>query len=204
MFQLTVTQNIYIIFLALGGALFLLLLGTLIYFNFIANKKVKELTYLKLKRLCDFNDFLLLNNYHITLDESHEGIVDHIVICKKFIILINDFSLSGVISGSYQDETLKNYNKNKGSIIANPLNYNINLAKRLSLFNDLDPSFLKGLVVINNDSEINVANMSNQFLICKRKDIKKIIKQFDKEDVKNLNENSVVRFINYLNSTNHG
>ena len=204
MFQLTVTQNIYIIFLALGGALFLLLLGMLIYFNFIANKKVKELTYLKLKRLCDFNDFLLLNNYHITLDESHEGIVDHIVICKKFIILINDFSLSGVISGSYQDETLKNYNKNKGSIIANPLNYNINLAKRLSLFNDLDPSFLKGLVVINNDSEINVANMSNQFLICKRKDIKKIIKQFDKEDVKNLNENSVVRFINYLNSINHG
>ena len=204
MFQLTVTQNIYIIFLALGGALFLLLLGMLIYFNFIANKKVKELTYLKLKRLCDFNDFLLLNNYHSTLDESHEGIVDHIVICKKFIILINDFSLSGVISGSYQDETLKNYNKNKGSIIANPLNYNINLAKRLSLFNDLDPSFLKGLVVINNDSEINVANMSNQFLICKRKDIKKIIKQFDKEDVKNLNENSVVRFINYLNSINHG
>ena len=204
MFQLTVTQNIYIIFLALGGALFLLLLGMLIYFNFIANKKVKELTYLKLKRLCDFNDFLLLNNYHSTLDESHEGIVDHIVICKKFIILINDFSLSGVISGSYQDETLKNYNKNKGSIIANPLNYNINLAKRLSLFNDLDPSFLKGLVVINNDSEINVDNMSNQFLICKRKDIKKIIKQFDKEDVKNLNENSVVRFINYLNSINHG
>ena len=204
MFQLTVTQNIYIIFLALGGALFLLLLGMLIYFNFIANKKVKELTYLKLKRLCDFNDFLLLNNYHITLDESHEGIVDHIVICKKFIILINDFSLSGVISGSYQDETLKNYNKNKGSIIANPLNYNINLAKRLSLFNDLDPSFLKGLVVINNDSEINVDNMSTQFLICKRKDIKKIIKQFDKEDVKNLNENSVVRFINYLNSINHG
>ena len=95
-----------------------------------------------------------------------------------------------------------NTTKKGTNIVANPINYNINLTKRLCLFNDLDQSFIKGLVVINNDSLIQVENKNQQFQLIRRKDLAKTIKQFDKEKVKNLNEKSVVKFINHLNECN--
>ena len=143
-----------------------------------------------------------MNNYRIPIDDSNIGSIDHIVISNKFIIIINDFSLSGVISGSATNEKLKAYNKDGANLIVNPLNYNINLTKRLALFNDLNNSLIKGLVVIHNNSQINVTNSAGQFRMIKLKDLKKTIKEFDKEPVKKLKEDDVVRFIKYLNDNN--
>ena len=124
------------------------------------------------------------------------------MISNKYIIIISVFSISGVLSGKFQGEELVNVNKKGTSIVANPINYNINLTKRLALFNDLNTSFLKGLVVINNDSSIKIEGHNEQFKIIKRKDLNKTIKEFDKENIKNLNEESVIKFINKLNEEN--
>ncbi|MBO4666767.1 MAG: NERD domain-containing protein [Bacilli bacterium] len=199
---LSSTQVAYIVSAIFAGALVLFLFALLIYKGIYAKKHIRELTYLKLYKLAQKHDYLLLNNYRVPIDDHNTGFIDHILISKKFIILINDFAISGVLSGDSQSEELRNLTKKGTSIVVNPLNYNINMTKRLALFNDLDHRLLKGLVVINNDSYINVNHSSGQFKIIKRKDLEKTIKQFDEADVKNLKEEDVVRFVNYLDKNN--
>ena len=195
---LSTPQVTYISLAIIAIAVVFVLLFYLIFRNFYESKHIKELTYRSLYRLANKNDYLLLNNYRIPIDDKNVGFIDHILITKKFIVLINDFSISGVVSGDYKSEELVNVKK-KTEIIANPLNYNINLTKRLSLFNDLDHSFLRGLVIINNDSKIMINNSNEQFQLIRRKDIAKTVKKFDQSSIGDLNEESVVKFINYLN-----
>ncbi len=202
MILLSTSQTLYIS-LAIIGILVVIFLICLLYFrNIYRNKHARELTYLKLSKICEHNDYLFLNDYHIDFDDKNKGLIDHLVISNKYIIIISVFSISGVLSGKFQGEELVNVNKKGTSIVANPINYNINLTKRLALFNDLNTSFLKGLVVINNDSSIKIEGHNEQFKIIKRKDLNKTIKEFDKENIKNLNEESVIKFINKLNEEN--
>ena len=202
MILLSTSQTLYIS-LAIIGILVVIFLICLLYFcNIYRNKHDRDLTYLKLSKICEHNDYLLLNDYHIDFDDKNKGLIDHLVISNKYIIIISVFSISGVLSGKFQGEELVNVNKKGTSIVANPINYNINLTKRLALFNDLNTSFLKGLVVINNDSSIKIEGHNEQFKIIKRKDLNKTIKEFDKENIKNLNEESVIKFINKLNEEN--
>ena len=202
MILLSTSQTLYIS-LAIIGILVVIFLICLLYFrNIYRNKHARELTYLKLSKICEHNDYLLLNDYHIDFDDKNKGLIDHLVISNKYIIIISVFSISGVLSGKFQGEELVNVNKKRTSIVANPINYNINLTKRLALFNDLNTSFLKGLVVINNDSSIKIEGHNEQFKIIKRKDLNKTIKEFDRENIKNLNEESVIKFINKLNEEN--
>lgn len=202
MILLSVAQTLYISLGTIGILVILFLLCFLFYRNVYVRKHARELTYLKLSRICEHNDYLLLNDYRIDFDDSNTGLIDHLVISNKYIIIISVFSISGVLSGKFQSEELVNVNKKGTSIVANPINYNINLTKRLSLFNDLNHSFLKGLVVINNDSDIKIEGHNEQFQIIKRKDLGKTIKAFDQENIKNLNEESIIRFINKLNEEN--
>ncbi len=199
---LTTPQVTYISVSIIGGIIVIGLLFYLFFRNVYEAKHIRELTYRTLYRLSNKNDFLLLNNYRIQIDDRNTGFIDHILISKKFVILINDFSISGVVSGDYRSDELINVGK-KTEIIVNPLNYNINLTKRLALFNDLDHSFLRGLVVINNDSKIDINNANEQFQIIRRKDLEKTIKKFDSANVGSLNEESIIKFVNYLNEQNN-
>lgn len=202
MILLSISQALYISFAIIGVLVILVLLFVLFYRTKYAKKHARELTYLRLSRLCEKSDYLLLNDYKINLDDSNTAIIDHLVISNKYIIVISVFSISGVLSGKEQGDELINVNKSGTHIVANPLNFNINLIKRLSLFNDLDLSFLKGLVVINNDSDIHIEASNKQFQIIRVKDLARTIKALDKESIKNLNEESVVKFINKLNKEN--
>ena len=203
MIYLNTAQKIYISVATVVALLIVLLLFVFIRKEVYLKKHFKEATYLKLSSLAENNDFLLLNNYKIDFDDSHVGLIDHLLISKKYIFVINDFSLSGVISGELRGRYLKVVNlKKQAADVSNPLNYNINLIKRLTMYNNLSQSYVKGIVVINDDSEINIKNQSNQFYMVKRKDLKSFILNIDKEDIGNLNEESIVKFIYKLSKQN--
>ena len=203
MILLTVPQTIYIASIALAFILLVIFSALFIYKKIYSKKKYREAVFLKLANLAKYNDYLLLNNFYLDYDDKHVGCIDHILISKKYIFVINDFSLSGVISGDARSDHLRliDFKKN-AKIISNPINYNINLIKKLNTTSRLDQTFVKGLVVVNNDSKICLTNMGEQFMIIRRKDIKKIIYKFDKDNVHNLKENDVVNFINKLNRNN--
>lgn len=150
------------------------------------------------------NDFLLLNNYRVDFDDKHFGVIDHILISKKYIYVICDFDLSGVICGDLKDLFLRVIKNEKAAInVSNPLNYNINLIKRLNVYNRIDQSLIKGLVVVQNDSDIHIGGNDTQFRMVRQKDLKKTIRKFDKSDVKPLKEKDIVNFINKLNRDNN-
>lgn len=200
---LTNPQKIYISAAAISILLVVILVGIFIYKKWYAHKHYKEVTYLKLSRLANENDYLLLNNYVIGFDDTHVGVIDHILISKKYIIVINDFPISGVVSGEIRDRSLRVV-KNKKEVvnISNPLNYNVNLIKRLNIYHRLDKELVKGLVVINNDSVINIEHSTDQFQMIRRKDLPSVIRKIDKANVKNLRQADVENFINKLNKEN--
>lgn len=202
MIKLTTPQTIYVVLLVLSVLLIVGLISFLIIKAKYMPHHIKERTYLKLSNFCQLNDYLLLNNYKINIDDNNVGTIDHIVISNKFIILINDFALSGILYGDYSSDNLSIYNKKGALTTVNPLNYNINLSKRLALFNDLSQDLIKGLVVIDNESKVNVSNTNNQFKIIRLCELRKTIKRFDRANVKDLKEDDVVRFINYLDEQN--
>ena len=202
MIMLSLSQKIYISFAILGGLIVIFLLWLLFYRNLYKKYCLKKAVGYTLYRYSNLNDYLLLNDYRVHIDDKHIGHIEHILISNKFIIIINDFQISGVLSGEYNSEQLKLTTKKGEELIANPLNYNRNLTRRVALFNDLDNNFLKGIVVINDDSIIDINGVPNQFKICTKKELKKVIAECDKEDVKPFKEETVIRFINILNDNN--
>ncbi len=202
MILISFSQGLYISLASLGFLLVLFLLGLLFYKNYYSKKHLVNAVGRKLYRYANINDYLLLNDYHIPIDQKHIGDINHILITNKYIIVIHDFAISGVVSGLFNGEQLKVTYKKGEKLIANPLNYNRNLTKRVALFNNLDSSFLKGIVVIDNDSYIDIADLPAQFRMCRKKDLLKTIKEFDKDDVRPFKEDTVVDFINALNKNN--
>ena len=104
---MTDNQKIYIAFLVIGASLLIVLCALYFFHKVYKKKHYKEATYLKLSKLAKYEDFLLINNYKISFDQEHIGVVDHLLGGNKYLYFINDFSLSGVISGE-----LKSYHLN--------------------------------------------------------------------------------------------
>lgn len=202
MVLLSFGQALYISLSILGGLIVLILLLFVFYRNVLRQKNLKNRVCRSLYKFSNLNDYLLLNNYKINIDDRHFGQIDHILITNKFIVIINDFPISGIITGDYLNEHLSVTDKSGTKLIVNPLNYNINLTKRIAIFNNLDNSFVKGIVVTNDDSVVDVKNLPEQFTIVSKKDLKKTINGFDKVEVKPFKEDTVVQFINYLNDQN--
>ena len=204
MILLNFSQRLYISFAIVGAIVVLLLTTILLYKNFYVKKRFKFIIGYILYRYSNLNDYLLRNEYRLHIDEKHIGQIDHVLITNKFIVTINDFSISGVISGDAFAEQLKLTTKKGSKMINNPLNYNRNLTKRLAIFNNLDNSYLKGITVVSDDAIINIDNLRSQFRVCRKRDLKKVIKEFEQEDVKPFKEDTVVQFINILDKNSVG
>ena len=202
MILLTSPQKIYITLLIIGIAVFLVLLFVLLYRLWTARKVNNKLVASKLYRFANMNDYLLLNDYRINIDDVNVGKIDHILVSNKYIYVIHDYSYYGVISGLYFDEQLKLTNKKGEKNIANPLNYNRNLAKRLALSNGLDNTFIKGIVVVGDQSAFKIDELPAQFNICRLSKLIKTIKELDGSEVKPFKEETIVKFINYLSKEN--
>ena len=203
MILLTNLQKIYIASIVIAGILAIILILFFLYRHVYTKKHFKETVYFKLAGLAKLNDYLLLNNYGVDFDDDHIGVIDHLLISKKYIYVINDFELSGVVSGDLKDRSLRLIaNNKKVKYISNPINYNINLIKRLNLYNRLDQTFVKGIVVVTNDTHVNLSSTNNQFMMLRKKELKKYILKADKDDVKPLKEKDVVNFINKLDRQN--
>lgn len=198
----TLGQQIYLSFLIGSGIIVIGLLVFLFYRNFLKKRRLKQSVYHTLYRYANFNDYLLLNDYRVHIDSENVGDIDHVLVTDKFIYIIHDFPISGLITGKYNDEQLILSTKKEDKSILNPLNYNRNLTKRVALFNDLDNSFLKGIVVINDDSVIDISDIPSQFSIVQISGLKKLIKEIEDEEVKPFKEDTIVNFINQLNRIN--
>lgn len=202
MFLLSKSQAIYISLLIIGVILVILIFVFLLYKNILSKKRIKKIAMNRLYRFANINDYLLLNNYKIQIDDKNEGVIDHLLITDRFIYVIHDFNLSGVIEGRYFDEQLNAVINKEEKYIANPMNYNRNMAKRLALYQGLDNSYLKGIVVINNDTIVNIDEIPDQYAIVKANKLIKTIKKMDGIKIKPFKEDTIVDFINLLNKEN--
>lgn len=202
MIYLDAKVNLFIIFASIGLVVVIFLAFLLYYLNVYKKKHLDRVVYVTLSRIAKYNDYLLLNKYFIDFGDQNVGKIDHVLITNKFICLINDFNISGVITGAYNDEQLYSYDKSGEKFILNPLTYNRNIMKKVALRNQLDNSFLKGIVVINDDSHYDIKDIPPQFYICKRKELKTLIAKIEGADVKPFKEKTTEEFIQLLDRLN--
>ena len=86
--------------------------------------------------------------------------------------------------------------------IVNPLNYNINLIKRFTQKHNIDQSFIKGIVVINDDSSININGTGKNFYMTTRKNLINLIYEIEESEEKNLKEKSLIDLMVKLSKEN--
>ena len=80
MLLLTNLQKIYISSVVIASLLAIILIIVFIYKFIYTKKHFEDTVYFKLASLDKINDFLLLNNYVVDFDDSHVGIINHILI----------------------------------------------------------------------------------------------------------------------------
>jgi len=198
--SLTTAQLAFIIIIPL----ILVLIGILILIFFYLKKKkkdkFKESYYKKINDIVMYNDYLLLNQFPITLEEGNKTLIDHIVCGNKFIYLISDFYFGGDLIGKATDSSLILINNEESkSYVDNPLQLSKKLLTRFAIVYGFDPSLLIGVSLINDECSYDVKNPSEQFFIVKRNDLSKFISSFEKrDDVGNIKEEQIVLAIKTL------
>lgn len=170
----------------LAALLVVLLIIAPLFFTKLLHHKFNFKVYRKLYRIAMHKDFYLINNYPLIKDGIQFGQIDHLLFTDKFIYVINDKVLNGVISGKKIDNVWISYDlKGNKSEFYNPLIIN---NRRLSVFSEtkeIDERYMISVVVLNNDVKIKNLNEMNteNSVIIRKKDLNKLISLNEKRNV---------------------
>lgn len=149
------------------------------------NRKVYKILY----SLAMEKDFYLINNFPLISDNALVAKLDHILFSDKYIYVINDKVYEKIIkpnnSALWETYTFKGEKEE----INNPIYLNNTRCDKFSNLKNINRNYIISIVVVNNFAKIdkmNELNDGNSF-ICKRKDLKKLIKTIEKRKVSKFN-----------------
>lgn len=178
--------------LYIGGGVFILLAIVGIVWFFVHRKYASSIfkhhAWKKLYRLSQDRDYYLLNNVSIKT-ETETIHLDHLLVGDKFVYAIATRYYEDNLSGaSYSATRWHIVDKNGLALreISNPVYYNeartMVLAKFLG-WNDTKAPMFMSIVVINNSTEIKIADesMNDYSYLIHKKDVAKLIKQIEKD-----------------------
>ena len=193
MLELTSSQLIFIIVIPV----IVLIVGLIFLFVFLSKrhykKTFKEHYYKTINNIVMYNDFLLINEFPLSKKNGNKLLIDHIICGNKYIYVVLDYFYNGDIKGNASDESLVLYRKgDKKEYVDNPLKISEKVIYKLSVITGIDISALKGIVLVNDSCILHVKNPSKMFTIINKKEIKKYIKEQEKDpSVGNFNEDQL-------------
>lgn len=132
------------------------------------------------------NDYIILNDIMVeSNDKTHQ--IDHIVISKYGIFVIEMKNYYGLITGSeYKDKWCQHLGKNK-SYFLNPLHQNYGHVKALGDVLNLDEKYFISIVCFSNQAKLKVDSKSCvTYLDYLVKEIKTFDKELVKEDIEEI------------------
>src|SRR5574344_3015709 len=133
-----------IIFIVVASVVGLLIIGALLF------RPIKKVIYKKkyiniygriIYQLVLDNDFFLINQLVLKLDDNNEMHIDHVIFGEKYIYVIKDRYYNGKIEGKPLDESWVFRNGKKSKYVDNPLILNSLRIEKLSLLSGIDKSF---------------------------------------------------------------
>jgi len=204
-FSLTSAQLAFIIALPI----IVVVIALLVFLFFVVRRKraklYKENYYRKINDIVQYHDYFLLNQFPLKIEDHKKVFIDHIVLAEKYIYVISDFYFQGDIKGHASDESFILIGRNeKKTYIDNPILYNKKLLTKLAIATGFDVSLLKGICLVNDSCLLNIKNASKQFSILNRKDLKKYIKECEKDEVGVINQVQLEQAVKTLASFKKG
>ncbi|MCF0107787.1 MAG: hypothetical protein HUJ59_02115 [Bacilli bacterium] len=201
--SLTTPQILYI---AIGSAIVAIAIFLGIYIPVaIKNKslKFKEYFYKKVYQVAFNEDYYLINNFGFKVDEGKIAIVDHILFGEKFIYLISSLYYEGDLSGSYDDKSLV-FRNNKGirRYTDNPFGKSEWLLTRISGLTGIDQKLFVGIVMVNDECNLNVSSQSKQFYIVQRKKFALLVKTLENLNIGKINADQIDHAVKAMDKIN--
>ena len=178
------------LFLIVLGCLFLV---ALLYIIFKDKIKILIVALGNKKRLqrnlfrgCKENDYLIINDLLIKIDENKYRHIDTLIFGNKYLYLVNEIVNIGVLKGNMLDNSWCLYYNDEMQLINNPFLENQRKIERIEKLIDLDRSNFKSIVLVADTIKVdNIRLGSNYEYLCSEKNIIKKIKIIEKNSLEN-------------------
>ena len=187
--------------IVLGGLLFLLF-GPIR--KAAIKKKYREYYYSLIYKIAVDKDYFLINNFLFTMDDQHNALINHVLCGNKYIYLINSYYFNGNINGTISDRALI-YTPKKGQkkYINNPLLSMKRLLERLSMITNLDPDLFIGIVLVNDDVNIDINGESNTYFFTNRNKLNHLIKEIENRNIAMIDQKQLENAVNALSDSSN-
>lgn len=201
-FEVRVTIFILLALLAFGGIALLFLWRPLK--RRYMQKRKQEYFYRKVMRVAQRGDYLLINDLRLLLDEKRYITIDHLLAGDKYIYVITDAAFFGAIGGGNTSAHWAIYHEDGTKFeTPNPILVNEEAVARLLTRTGFDPSFVKGIVLINDECYIpRDLNQPGRSLVVPLKQFAKGIRYFESQNVPPFPSSALEQVMADLNDLN--
>ncbi len=145
-----------------------------------------------------YNDFYLINQINLKLDDDNEAHIDHLLFGEKYIYVIKDRYYDGALTGQARDVNWMFYQRfgRRGKFIANPFLLNRVRVEKLALVTGLDPHFFISVIVTNDQCLLDeIDTKDNATFIVKLKKLEKLIKTIEEREIEPIDPNQLDRAV---------
>ena len=163
----------------------------LIYFPIRAKKMKQDYKfyyYRYIYKVALDNDYYLINDFRFKIDDSHIGVIDHILFADKYIYIITDNYYDGDLDGKESDASFILIKKDGKKYYSNNIVINNKkLMNRLSIITGIGSSLMIGINIINNNCICGIKNESKNSYIIQAKDFKSLVKAIESRPIAKIN-----------------
>jgi hypothetical protein len=203
---MTIEQIIYVIVASILSVLIICLWLYSPFKKLIYHFRYKSIYAKELYNIALDNDYYLINNLTLKLDDELSIHVDHILFGDKYIYVVRDRYYNGLIAGIDRDKKFVLKKRKNQLLIDNPLIKNSLRVEKLALITHFKASLFISLVVVNDNclaKEIT-STLDNSFIVGKSQ-IKKLIRRIESREIETINEDQLrfaVKDIARINENN--
>ena len=159
--------------------------------------------YKKIYKMAVLDDYYLINHFTYTVDESTKTKVDHILFGDKFIYVIICKYFEGDVSGKDNDNSLIFQNKaGKNYYTANPISEVKNITTNLSMISGIDPDYMIGLVLVNDNCRVAIQSNSKQFYVIQKKRLDALVHAIESRPLGKMNEKRLYEAVHVIDKLN--
>lgn len=181
----------------------LLALGFFLIRHAYYKKHFAESYYKRIYKTAVLDDYYLINHFSYTVDESTRTKVDHILFGDKFIYVIICKYFEGDISGKYNDNSLIFQSRGgKNYYTSNPIAEVKNITTNLSMISGIDPDYMIGLVLVNDNCRVAIQSDSKQFYIVQRKRFEALVHAIEARPLGKMNEKRLYEAVHVIDKLN--
>ena len=198
-----------ILFIALA-ILLVLVVCFIIFYPIILKRKYKKgfvkIYGKKIYRYALHNDLYLINQLELRCNDDQMLNIDHLLFGNKYIYVISDYYLPGVIEAKENDQSFiyQSIEKNSQKVyIDSLLLRNEAITKKLAVNLGLNPSLFVSIAIVDNDSEFKELKKTNKdnYMI-HISNFSKLLNKLESRNVAPLNDEQLkytVKDVNRLN-----